>query len=196
MLDFLSCFGNAAILLALSVLFTAWLAREAGVRATLAWGLSLALCVGVIAVLKIYFHGCPRPEFGLRSPSGHAGFSLFVYGAIGVCAARDEAGWRRLLVPPLACAWIAAIAWSRYALHAHSVSEIVFGLALGGAALWLFLRLAAPLPVGRFPFVAAIIFAALLTVLMYGTHSSLDFERWLGRLGRLWRPWLPLCSRH
>src|SRR3546814_14442054 len=79
-----------------TTLFRSWLAREAGVRATLVWICVLALGVGVIAGLKIYFHGCPRPAFGLRSPSGHAGFSLFVYGAITICAARDHARWRPL----------------------------------------------------------------------------------------------------
>src|SRR3546814_4222278 len=87
-----------------------------------------ALCFGVIAGLKIYFHGCPRPAFGLRSPSGHAGFSLFVYGAITICAARDHARWRPLALPLLGCVWIVAIAWSRYALHAHSIAEIIFGI--------------------------------------------------------------------
>src|SRR3546814_9391474 len=57
----------------------------------------------------------------LRSPSGHAGFSLFVYGAITICAARDHARWRPLALPLLGCVWIVAIAWSRYALHAHSI---------------------------------------------------------------------------
>src|SRR3546814_20125923 len=78
MIEILSTFGNTSILLLLSALLAAWLAREAGVRATLVWICVLALCVGVIAGLKIYFHGCPRPAFGLRSPSGKAGLSLFV----------------------------------------------------------------------------------------------------------------------
>src|SRR3546814_2233648 len=137
MIEILSTFGNTSILLWLSALLAAWLAREAGVRATLVWICVLALCVGVIAGLKIYFHGCPRPAFGLRSPSGHAGFSLFVYGAITICAARDHARWRPLALPLLGCVWIVAIAWSRYALHAHSIAEIIFGLLIGALALLL-----------------------------------------------------------
>src|SRR3546814_8313549 len=73
----------------------------------------------------------------LRSPSGHAGFSLFVYGAITICAARDHARWRPLALPLLGCVWIVAIAWSRYALHAHSIAEIIFGMLIGALALLL-----------------------------------------------------------
>lgn len=193
-IEFVSTFGNASVLLLLSLLLAAWLARESGARAVLAWLCALAFCIGVIAVLKIYFHGCPRPAFGLRSPSGHAGFSLFVYGAITICAARDTAKWRQFALPLLGGAWVAAIAWSRYALHAHSVTEIVFGLLIGGGALLLFIRRAGPLPIGRFPFVVSVAIAGLFVAVMLDLHLSMNFENWLGGLGRHWRPWLPLCT--
>lgn len=195
MIQFVSTFGNASVLLLLSLLLTAWLARESGARAALAWLCALALCVGVIAVLKIYFHGCPRPALGLRSPSGHAGFSLFVYGAITICAARDPATWRQLALPLLGCVWIAAIAWSRYALHAHSIAEIVFGLLIGASALLLFVGRAGPLPIGRFPFVVSVVIAAVFVAVMLNLRLNVSFESWLGGLGRHWRPWLPLCTR-
>lgn len=195
MLEFLSAFGSAALLLLLSLLLAIWLAREAGARAVLAWLGALAVCIGVIAASKIYFHGCPRPVLGVRSPSGHAGFSLFVYGAITICAARDRARWRQLAVPLLGCAWIASIAWSRYALHAHSVTEIVFGVLIGGGALALFLAFAGSLPTGRFPFVLSIIAAMILVALMLDLHLNIDFEDMLREWGRHWRPWLPLCTR-
>src|SRR3546814_18433877 len=103
MIEILSTFGNTSILLLLSAPLAAWLAREAGVRATLVWICVLALCVGVIAGLKIYFNGCPRPAFGLRGPSGHAGFSLFVFGALTFCAAHDPARRRPLGGPEERC---------------------------------------------------------------------------------------------
>src|SRR3546814_12478852 len=126
MIEILSTFGNTSILLLLSALLAAWLAREAGVRATLVWICVLALCVGVIAGLKIYFHGCPRPAFGLRRPSGHAGFRLFVYGAITICAARDHARLRPFALTLLGCVWRVAIPWSRYSLHAHNTASLIF----------------------------------------------------------------------
>src|SRR3546814_18171590 len=127
MIEILSTFGNTSILLLLSALLAAWLAREAGVRANLVWICVLALCVGVIAGLMIYFHGCPRPAFGFRSPGGHVGFSQLVYGAITICADRDHARWPPLGLPALGCVWIVGDAWPRYALHEHNFTAITVG---------------------------------------------------------------------
>lgn len=196
MLELLTSFGSVPVLALLSLLMAGWLAATAGRRAALAWCIALVLCVGLIAALKVYFRGCPRPEWALRSPSGHAGFSLFAYGGVVLCVLRDEGSWRRAAPAALGVLWIAAIAFSRYFLHAHSVSEILFGLALGGAALLLFARLAGRLPRRRFPFLIAAGVAVLFTALMWRLHWNVNFEQLLGHLGRAWRPWLPLCSRH
>src|SRR3546814_7991304 len=120
----------------------------------------------------------------LRSPSGHAGFSLFVYGAITICAARDHARWRPLALPLLGCVWIVAIAWSRYALHAHSIAEIIFGMLIGALALLLLVTRAGTLPIGRFPFVVSVAAAAVLVMLVLDLHLNVNFEHWLGELDR------------
>lgn len=196
MLETLSTFGSVPVLLLLSLLMACWLAYAAGMRAALAWCAALLVCVGLLALLKVYFRGCPRPELGLLSPSGHAGFSLFVYGGIALCVARDEVPWRRLVLPAAGLLWIAAIAWSRYALHAHSPSEIVFGLLAGGLVLAAFALGAGPLPRIRFPFALSVLIAALLTLAMIRLHWNYNFEELFRHIGREWRPWLPLCSRH
>lgn len=188
-------FGNAVVLIPLAVLVALWLRHTGARRAALAWGMALLACVATIAVLKIYFLGCPLPRLGLRSPSGHAGFSAFVYGGVTLCAAHGEREWRRVLLAGIGCAWIAAIAWSRYAIHAHTIAEIASGLAIGTSALALFRAGCGPLPSVRFPFVPASSLAAAIVLLCLALHWRWNFESPLQQIGRLLMRWLPICAR-
>jgi hypothetical protein len=184
LLSRLTEFGNSAVLLLLALIVALWLARHAGRRTVVAWLAGLVVCVGTIAALKLYFLGCPVKPLGLRSPSGHAGFSTFVYGGVTLCVAQDPLPWRRRLLALGGCSWIALIAWSRYALHAHSPIEIWFGLAIGCASLLLFVRGAGPLPHDRFPFATAVLLVGSCTLAFYLLDWRPSFEHWLHFLGR------------
>lgn len=192
----LTQFGSFFLLLALALLVAVWLARTpgAGRRAAVVWLGALLLCVGTVALLKIYFIACPLRPLALRSPSGHAGFSCFVYGGVALCLARDETLWRRLLLPLLACAWIAAIAWSRVILHAHSVNETLLGLAIGAFALLVFASASGLRPRRRFPFFRCAAFAAALAVPLLLLHIGFSFEHWLDQLARMLRRTAPICA--
>lgn len=195
MLERLTEFGNAAVLSLLALLVALWLARAGSRRAALAWSGALLLCVGTISLLKGYFLACPLPGRALRSPSGHAGFSLFVYGGITLCAVRDGTASRRGLLTLLGVAGIAAIAWSRYALGAHTPIEIVFGLLIGGGALALFAGLRGPGGTRRFPYLAAALLAFAIAATLHAFDWHPSFEGWLRALGRRFATGLPFCSR-
>jgi membrane-associated phospholipid phosphatase len=177
-------FGNVAVLSLLGLLLAIWLQRRAGRRAALAWSVSLLTCAATIAALKLYFLGCPLPHLGLRSPSGHAGFSAFVYGGVILCVARDPLPWRRRLLSSLGCAWIAAIAWSRYVMRAHTPLEILFGLVIGGVFLLLFVRHAGPLPHRRFPFATAVFLVVVCTLAFWRFGWRPNLEHLLHFIGR------------
>jgi membrane-associated phospholipid phosphatase len=70
-------------------------------------------------------------DLSLRVPSGHAGATVLVYGAVTLVCAAATQGWPRAAIIASGGALVAAIAASRVYLHAHSATEVVVGLALG-----------------------------------------------------------------
>jgi undecaprenyl-diphosphatase len=93
-------------------------------------------------VLKNVFRR-PRPEYWvlIREPSfayssGHAMFATIVYATwawfVWNCTLPRAV---RLIVTPLLAAWACGILWSRLALGAHYVTDLVGGVLLGVAAL-------------------------------------------------------------
>lgn len=195
MLSFITQFGHSFVLITLAALLAVWLAHISGRRAMLAWLAGLLLCTASIALLKIYFMACPLRELGLRSPSGHSGFSLYVYGGICLCLMRDPLLWRRITLPLLGLAWIAAIAFSRVALRAHSAGETWLGLALGAVALTAFAIGSGPLPQQRFPFFISAAFAAAIAAPLLLLPLGFTFEPWLRHLARTVHAIVPLCAR-
>ena len=131
--------GDTAVLVPLAALLVLWLLLSRCPRGAAWWAIAVVMCVGLTAVLKLTFYGCP-PIPGLRSPSGHASFSTLVYGAITLVSATESRGFRRVMAISGGAGLILAIAASRLLLPAHSVPEIGFGLVIGSAALPLFGR--------------------------------------------------------
>lgn len=114
-----------------------WLFWKQSSVTALSWLAAVVFCTGLTAVLKIYFYVCP-PTPELHSPSGHTGFGTLVYGALTVIAAAQVRGWQRLLVVATGAIFIVAIGLSRIALNAHTVEEVLMGLAIGGVSLAFF----------------------------------------------------------
>jgi membrane-associated phospholipid phosphatase len=104
------------------------------------WGVSVGLCVGITAVLKIFFYGCP-PVSDMRSPSGHTGFSVLVYGGIALVTAVQTRGFCRILAVAIGSALILTIAVSRLVLEIHTLPEVSLGLIIGMLSLTLFGRI-------------------------------------------------------
>lgn len=130
-------FGDAAVLLPVAATIFLSLLLSGASRAAAWWTASLFLCGGLIAVLKIYFWGCP-PVPDLHSPSGHTSLATLVYGAIALIVAAEGGRWRPLVAATGAGGLIVCIAGSRLLLDAHSLLEIALGLTIGGGFLALF----------------------------------------------------------
>jgi membrane-associated phospholipid phosphatase len=132
----LTDFGDLAVLMPLAAAVLIWLLLYFS-RAAPRWLLALGFCVGLTALLKILFYGCP-PAGDMHSPSGHTSLSTLVYGALTLAAATAAPGLRRLLVIGGGAGLILAIAVSRLLLDVHSVSEVGLGLVVGTVSLALF----------------------------------------------------------
>ena len=130
----LSVLGIVAVLVA--VRYPSWRARAIYAIPTtlIAWQVS--------DVLKNVFHR-PRPEYWklIHEPtfsysSGHAVFALLVYGlwAWFIWNSDLPPGVRRVVAPLLAL-WGCGVIWSRLALGAHYVTDLIGGVLLAAAML-------------------------------------------------------------
>jgi membrane-associated phospholipid phosphatase len=127
-------FGGQAVILPILVLVTLMLLVSGQKRAAFWWAFSVALVLGLVLVTKIAFIPCSTylPVPGLRSPSGHAGAAMAVYGGLGVLVARlvSSLPLRGLLVGSGVLLAL-AIAVTRVILGAHTLPETILGALIG-----------------------------------------------------------------
>jgi membrane-associated phospholipid phosphatase len=136
-LKMLTGFGDPAVLMPLAALILIWLLLMRALRDAVWWGISVALCVGLTASLKMAFYACaPIPD--LHSPSGHVSLSTLVYGAMTLVAATGSSRLPRITAISAGAGFILAVAVSRLLLSFHSAIEIGLGLVIGTSALALF----------------------------------------------------------
>ena len=141
----------------------------------------LAVFGGVIGALKMLFYACP-PAVDIRSPSGHTGFSVLVYGGIAaIVAIQLRSVPARLAVVTATAILIVGIAITRVILHSHSTSETVIGFLIGATALFIFMfGYRRTHPRGRL--MAPLLFAVVLTTVVF--HGArLNAETNLHMLG-------------
>ncbi len=137
--------GEAQILLPAALGVAAWLgARARAQRLALAWLLSLGVAAAVTTVTKVAFigWGLGLPALNFTGVSGHAMFAAAVYPllfgglagplVISLGSTQPER-WQHAGVL-LGCALALAVGVSRVEVSAHSWSEVMAGLALGGLA--------------------------------------------------------------
>jgi membrane-associated phospholipid phosphatase len=138
MMRFLTDFGDSAVLLPLSAVVLVWLLATRSIGAAL-WWLGVLIAFGaIVGSLKMLFFACP-PATDVRSPSGHAGFSMFVYGSIAaIVAMQRRSPWTRAAIMAAAFALVVGIAISRVMLHMHSRTETLIGFLIGAAAVGVF----------------------------------------------------------
>lgn len=173
---FLTDFGDSAVTLPLA-LFVALILVWRGRRSTAAaWLLAVGACGVSIAVLKLLLGSCASTPLlpGLISPSGHAAMSMAVYGSFAVLASAPLGRTGAVLVRALALALVAAIAWSRLVLGAHTGTEVVAGLAIGALAVLAFATLSRPSPQPALPPARLAAGAVILVLAVHGTHWPIE----------------------
>lgn len=143
-LQLLTDFGDTAVLLPLALVFFIWLLAARHVGTALIWLGVVIACNVVIGTLKLYFLSCPAGDM-LRSPSGHTGFGILIYGSITLVLAKAvRQRWLRNLIIVAGAGLIVAIAVSRLILRNHSPIEIAIGAAIGSISLAVFAALYRP----------------------------------------------------
>jgi membrane-associated phospholipid phosphatase len=163
--------GDSAVLLPLALLlvFALWHYQSWPAAGTLI--LALGACGMVMIILKITLIACGQVwNAGVVSPSGHAGMSTAVYGALGIIAARQAPRWQQPAIVLASWFFIGAIALSRVVLGAHSYAEVGLGLLVGAAALCLFAMRYFRLR--KAPLNLALLFAlaAAIVLILHGAH--------------------------
>jgi membrane-associated phospholipid phosphatase len=174
MMKFLTDFGDSAVLLPLSMVVLIWLLATRSMAAAIWWVGVLAVFGAVVGGLKMLFFACP-PAVDVRSPSGHTGFSMLVYGGIAaIIAIQCRSALARIAIMLAATALVIGIAISRVTLRMHSRNETLIGFLIGVVAVAVFIfgyrrttanrRLLAPL-----------LFAVVLTAaIFHGTRLNAE----------------------
>ena len=173
-MQFLTNFGDEAVLLPLAAATLIWLAILVGRRTAITWCGAIVIAGGATAVLKIYFSACATPIPALDSPSGHTSMSTLVYGGLALIIGAETNSWARIAAGAAGAALVAAVALSRVAVGAHTLADVVAGLVIGGGALALFAR--SYLQERRverqiWPLLAA---AAIFAAALHGHHAPLE----------------------
>lgn len=114
--------------------------RPLGVR----WVAAAAVCGGVVALSKLLFMawgvGSGLPGLDYTGFSGHTALSLLTWPALAALLARRARPWLRASVIGIGLLIGGAVAFSRLALKAHSVSEVVLGAVLALLVVGWFLQ--------------------------------------------------------
>jgi len=126
-------FGDSAVTLPLVLAVALCLASGGEARAAARLLLPVGLCGAAVGGLKLLFGSCGGAIAGWAqaSPSGHVAMSGAVYGTLALLLARPLPWPARGLVAAAAAALVGLIAVSRVVVRAHSVAEVLAGLALG-----------------------------------------------------------------
>jgi hypothetical protein len=129
-------FGDIAVLVPLAAVILLWLLMCSPCGAAW-WAGAVFLCVGLTAILKVSFYGCPQIPY-LHGPSGHTSFSTLVYGAMALVTATESAGSQRIIAISGGAALIVTIAVSHLLIYAHSAPAVGLGLVIGIFSLGVF----------------------------------------------------------
>ena len=186
--------GDSAVLapISLAVFVLLWLTHDR--RTALAWGLAIGVCCVAMIVLKVALRPCDRPLItpALQNPSGHAAFSTAVYGALTLLVVRRLHGRSaRWVAISFGVAWIGAIAASRVTESAHTILEIVLGVAIGGASLLVFAAGGHRAPQSRRSLALIGVLIAMVLAAQLGTQAPA--ERIIRRLAWLVYDGAGLC---
>jgi membrane-associated phospholipid phosphatase len=174
--NFVTDFGDTAVTLPLAALTIAFLLLSGWKRAALSLAIALAACVIAIGLAKLALESCGTPllHTEITNPSGHAALSTTVYGSLAVLFAGNVAAKRRWIPIAAATLLLIAIALSRVILDAHSLIEVVLGLAIGLGALVLFYRSLAAGPAVAIHGVWLVLASLVVVAVMHGARWPIE----------------------
>ena len=140
----ISHFGDITITAFAALAIAGWLVVEGEKRLALWWTLLFAGGMGIVVVTKMAFIGW---GIGIRTIdftgfSGHAMRAMAVLPVLFYLSLEKTPSSVRATGTALGFAFGALVSVSRIAVHAHSVSEAVTGMALGAVVSICFLRIA------------------------------------------------------
>ena len=171
----LTDFGDAALLIPITIMVLLCLLAGRARRTAVAWACAVSLCCVVMIVLKLAFRSCGQILSGgtIWSPSGHTAFAATVYGSFLVLLYwRVSLPWLRTALMLLGIAWITAIGISRVILHTHVPAEVFIGFAVGGVCVVIFYRLAKEAE--HLPLVTIGISFLILVFALHGKRSQAE----------------------
>lgn len=135
--DLIARFGEVQILLPAALLVALALLRRPETRAlALLWISSLSAALVLTTASKVAFigWGIGWPELNFTGISGHAMVAAAVYPLLLGSLASHATRPGRAAAVGVGCAMALLVGVSRVALGAHSASEVLAGLCVGGAA--------------------------------------------------------------
>lgn len=191
-MQFLTDFGDQAMILPLAVILAFAWAASGWRRGTLAWCMVVPLTLAVVLAAKLTVLACGGflLQWQLHSPSGHTASAALVYG--GVLAMLAPRRWQRASVwcAPIGVAIVFGV--TRVGLRQHTIADVMIGGLIGVAGAWLMVRIAGLRP-RLSPHAFAVLGAALATaILFHGTQLNAEYR--LLDLSRIVWP-LTLCRR-
>jgi len=164
-MQFLTDFGDQAMILPLAVILAFAWAASGWRRGTLAWCMVVPATLAVVLAAKLTALACGGilASWQLYSPSGHTASAAVVYG--GVLAMLAPRRWQRVFVwgAPIGVAVVFAV--TRVGLRQHTLPDVVVGGLIGVAGAWLLVR-AAGLRPRLSPHAFAVLGAALATAIL------------------------------
>ena len=186
---FVTDFGDTAVTVPLAALMGCFLLAARQPRLAAGWALAIVGCAGAIGGLNLVLAACGFSLGipGQASPSGHTAMSVAVYGGYAAVIAANLARPARELVVAGAAMLVIGIALSRVIVSGHSPLEVWIGLAVGVAALGLFVAVVVRYHQGTLPIRWLLLPALAVALVFHGDRWPA--ERAIGHLVDILRPW-------
>jgi membrane-associated phospholipid phosphatase len=171
-MSFFTDFADQAVVLPLAIVVALVLGVMGWWRGVLAWAGAVCGTLAVMLVLKLCCLAIAEDlGFGTAaSPSGHVASACIVYGGLAVLLLRGRVPVAVLAAIPAVI--IVAMGYSRMALGAHDLGEVIVGGVVGATGLFVLTVLAGPRPR---PVAWPVMGAAVFTIVaLHGIHLEAE----------------------
>ena len=177
-MDLLSGLGDVVVVAPASAALFAGLVWLGARREAAAFALAIAAAMALALAAKLAFEACGfvEPQFEIESPSGHAALAAAFWGCVAFVLAGGRPPAGRLALYAAAVLVAVGVAYGRVAIGAHSVAEVVCGLAIGAVATALFVALRGP--PRRVPLTSQVLVRASPSVVLLALDLALFTDRW------------------